>query len=373
MNFKLLRKFNFRRKFNFKKFMSSARAWVLFILSIVIIIIIYFIFADIYTPYTGDAYIQAYVVQVASQVEGRVTDICVLNNTFVKKGERLFSIDQRPFKYKVERLQAKLVQAKKQIAQLEREIEAAQAVVERQQADVIYAKKRYGEALELVKEELIAQTKLDRATDILSSKIASLNQAQADLHKAQEILAAKIGGEYALIKEVQAELALAKYDLSESTVYAPEDGYVTNLQLSVGAYVKVGQPALTFVDTHKWWIVANFRENSLERIRPGQGAELSIATYPGKIFPGKVESVEWGVSVGQGIPSGVLPQVKNQQDWVKLAQRFPVRLRLVNHDSRYPLRIGGSASVAIFTARGWFFNNLARLWLRIGTYLDYIY
>jgi hypothetical protein len=119
--------------------------------------------------------------------------------------------------------------------------------------------------------------------------------------------------------------------------------------------------------------LANFKENSMSRIRPGQDAEVSIALYPGKIFKAKVESLDWGVSAGQGTPSGGLPLVKNPQNWFKLAQRFPVRLKLTNLDSNYALRIGGSTSVTVDTGGGFILNGLARLWLRIGSYVSYIY
>ena len=207
----------------------------------------------------------------------------------------------------------------------------------------------------------------------MNAKRALVHKAEADLARARQALELRIDGDYAIIKEAESDLALAKYYLSQTTVYAPIDGYITNLQLILGSYVKVGEAVITLVDANNWWIIANFQENSLERIRPGQSAELSIATYPGKIFKGKVESIYWGVSTGQGIPSGDLPDVQNPGNWVKLAQRFPVRLTLLNLDSTYPLRIGGSVSVAVFTGKGLILNSLAKLWLRIGSYVNYIY
>lgn len=120
-------------------------------------------------------------------------------------------------------------------------------------------------------------------------------------------------------------------------------------------------------------ILANLKENSICRIRTGQNAEVSIALYPGKIFKAKVESFDWGVSAGQGTPSGELPLVKNPENWVKLAQRFPVRLKLTNLGSDYALRIGGSTSVTVDTGGGFTLNGVARLWVRIGSYVNYIY
>lgn len=120
--------------------------------------------------------------------------------------------------------------------------------------------------------------------------------------------------------------------------------------------------------------MANFRENSIGRIRTGQSAEISIAMYPGKIFKAVVENADWGVSAGQGIPSGDLPNVENPENWFNLSQRFPVRLKITNLDEeKYQLRVGGTVSVAVFTDGGFVLNSLASLWLHIGSIVDYVY
>jgi len=130
----------------------------------------------------------------------------------------------------------------------------------------------------------------------------------------------------------------------------------------------------TFVDDESWWVVANFRENSIGRIRTGQSAEISIAMYPGKIFKAVVENADWGVSAGQGIPSGDLPDVENPENWFNLSQRFPVRLKIANLDEeKYQLRVGGTVSVAVFTDGGFVLNSLASFWLHIGSIVDYVY
>jgi len=360
-------------KLNFKKFALSVKAWVYLIISLIVLIIIYYALLDQYTPYTNDAYIQAYVVQIAPQVEGPVTKVYVKNDMFVKTGQPLFEIDYRPYEYKARNLEATLVKTRQDVMQLESEIKAAEADVTQSKANFLYAQRRFDDLLPLAKKQFIPQLQLDQARDDLNAKRALVHKAEADLARARQALELKIDGDYAIIKEAESDLALAKYYLTQTRVYAPIDGYVTNLQLILGSYVKVGEAVITQVDANNWWIIANFQENSLERIRPGQPAELSIATYPGKIFKGKVESIYWGVSTGQGIPSGDLPDVQNPGNWVKLAQRFPVRLTLQNLDSTYPLRIGGSVSVAVFTEKGLILNSLAKLWLRIGSYVNYIY
>ncbi len=155
------------------------------------------------------------------------------------------------------------------------------------------------------------------------------------------------------------------------TQIAPQvEGPVTKIYVKNDSYVENRQPLLE-IDYRPYSYKVKQLQAKLVKTR--QNAEVSIALYPGKIFKAKVESLDWGVSAGQGTPSGELPLVKNPQNWFKLAQRFPVRLQLTNLDSDYALRIGGSTSVTVDTGGGFILNGLARLWLRIGSYVNYIY
>ena len=361
-------------KLSIKKPEYTARFWIVLIICLVVILIFYYAVMDRYTPYTSDAYIQSYVVQVAPQVEGRVVDIYVDNNRFVEQGDRLFSLDPRPYEYQAEQQRAELVQAGQQVDQLKSDILAAEQVVKGSRADLSYANKRYNDLLPLAEKNYIAKLELDQAIDEVSSKKAILNKSIAEYERTKQALEYTLDGEYALIRQMESELAYYEYQLAQTTVYASVDGFVTNLQLISGSYVDVGDAVLTLVDDDNWWVVANFRENSVGRIFPGQKAEISIAMYPGRIFRAEVESSDWGVSAGQGIPSGDLPVVLNPENWFSLSQRFPVRLRITNlNEEEHPLRIGGSASVAVFTGHNFFLNTLARLWLRIGSVVDYVY
>ena len=352
----------------------TPKFWIILIISVIILLIFYYALLDRYTPYTDDAYIQTYVVQVAPQVEGRVIGVYVENNQFVEEGQKLFSIDPRPYEYSVEELKATLVQTQQQVDQLKSAVVSAEQGVKQAQADLSYAQKQYDDLVPLAEKNYIAQLELDSALDQLQSQKATLGQARADLSSAEQALEYTIDGEFAIIKETESQLAYAEYNLSQTNVYAPSDGYVTNLQLVNGAYANIGDAVLTFVDDESWWIVGNFRENSVGRIKEGQSAELSIAMYPGKIFKAQVENSDWGVSSGQGVPSGYLPEVENSQNWFTLSQRFPVRLRITNLDEeKYPLRVGATTSVVVFTDRGIILNNLARLWLRIGSLVNYVY
>lgn len=352
----------------------TAKFWIILIVSIIVVLILYYALLDRYTPYTDDAYVQTYVVQVASQVEGRVVGVYVQNNEFVEEGQKLFSIDPRPYEYSVERLKASLVQTQQEVDQLKSAVISAAEGVKQAEADLIYAQRRYNDLRPLAEKNYIAELELDSALDQLRSQEATLGQAKADLASADQALEYTIDGDYAIIKEIESKLAYAEYNLSQTKVYAPSYGYVTNLQLVNGAYAEVGDAVLTFVDDQSWWVVANFRENSIGRIREGQGAEITLAMYPGKIFRAEVENTDWGVSSGQGVPSGNLPDVENPDNWFSLSQRFPVRLKITNLDEqKYPLRVGATSSVAVFTEGGIMLNGLAGLWLRIASVVNYVY
>ena len=351
----------------------TAKFWVLLIVCIILVLIIYYALLDRYTPYTSDAYIQAYVVQVAPQVEGRVIGVYVGNNQFVREGDKLFRLDPRPYEYRVEQQRAELVQARQEVDQYESDIKAAEQVVKESQANLAYAQKLYDDLVPLAEKNYIAKIELDQAIDKLNSQKAVLNQSIAEYERTKQALEYTIDGEFALIRQMESQLSYYLYQLEQTTVYASVDGFVTNLQLVSGSYIDVGDAVLTLVDDG-WWIVANFRENSIGRIREGHKAEISIAMYPGKIFEALIESADWGVSKGQGIPSGDLPDVENPENWISETQRFPVRLSITNLiEDEYPLRIGGSVSVAVYTGRNFILNALAGLWLRIGSLVNYLY
>ncbi len=201
---------------------------------------------------------------------------------------------------------------------------------------------------------------------------AARKRAQAQVRKAEQALEARIGEEHALVAEVQAELAEARLNLEWTRIYAPANGYVTNVQLRVGSYVHAGTPVMTFIDSDQWWVVANYRENCLEHIRPGQRVGLTFNTYPGRIFPGVVQTVSWGVNQGQGLPTGNLPDINEPRNWIRLAQCFQVRIT-PDLPEEFPLRVGATASVVVYTREKYWLNAVSETWQHIVAAFDYLY
>jgi len=174
------------------------------------------------------------------------------------------------------------------------------------------------------------------------------------------------------VLEVEAQLAQARLDLEWTRVYAPANGYVTNVQLREGFYIHIGTPAMTCIDGDRFWVVANYRENCLENIRPGQPVALTFKTYPGRIFRGEVQTVGWGVNEGQSAPSGTLPAISEPKNWLRLAQRFEVWIT-PHLPPEYPLRVGATGSAAVYTREEYWLNRVTHFWQKIVSYLHYLH
>jgi multidrug resistance efflux pump len=353
-----------------KRAVYSARAWVMLVIAVIMLLATYYVLSDLHTPFTTDAYVQAYVVQVAPRIEGQVVRVAVEENQPVKKGDLLFEIDPRPFEYQVELLKAKRVDAVQQVAQLEAELAAAKADIERLAADEAYAEVVAEQEKMIFKQEATTDRKYQQAIQSHKAAKAARMQGLAKAKKIEQALAAMIGEEHAIVAEVQSQLEVAQLNLEWTRVFAPANGFVTNVQLREGDYVRIGTPALTCIDSDRWWVVANYRENSLENVRKGQQVGLTINTYPGRIFTGVVDSVGWGVDQGQGAPGGLLPDVNAPKNWIRLAQRFQVRI-IPDVPPEYPLRVGTTASAAVYTKDDYWLNSVTGLWQRFEALLEH--
>jgi multidrug resistance efflux pump len=350
----------------------SARAWALFVLALIVLLIAWYALANRYTPYTSDCYVQAYVIQVAAQIDGEVTRVLVGENQTMTRGDLLFEIDPRPFEHRVANLEAKLAQAYNQVEQLASEVAALKAEEARLVAEEVYAEAVFKQEAAIFKQESTTERKYLDAVQKHKAAQAALERSRALHRKSQQAFDARLGNEHTLVAEVKAQLAEARLQLEWTRVRSPATGYVTNLQLRPGSYAHAGKPVLTCIDAEQWWVVANFRENCLERIRAGQPAGVSFNHYPGQVFSATVESVGWGVGEGQGVPSGELPIVRNPQQWVRLSQRFQVRLR-ADLAGDQPFRVGASAAVTIYTTPDSPLNPVAEAWQRVVAWFDFLY
>jgi multidrug resistance efflux pump len=253
-------------------------------------------------PWTRDAYVRANVVGVAPRIAGPIVQIPVKDNQAVKKGDLLFQIDPRTF-------QAALDQAKGVLAQTQAKLVDLEANAKR--------------AVDLLAKNVISREQYD-------DQVQAFEEAKADVEAAQ------------------ATVENSQLNLEFTTVVSPVDGYLTNVNTSPGTYVAAGQQLLALVDTSTFWVAAYFKETQISHVQPGDKVSVTLMGHNGQPFEGEVVSTAWGIFVQDGSTAGnqMLPDVPQTIDWVRLPNRFPVRVHITGQPP-VPLRIGQTASVAV--------------------------
>lgn len=295
-------------------------------------------------PTTDDAYVQADVVRIAPEVSGQVNHIYVQNQQYVKQGQLLFSIDPMPFTIALKKTQAALESIQQEIKVDQSAVVSAQSLVQQRQAELIETEKSTRRTLTLLKTHLVSVAAGDQARSKLKITQAALTAAQSQLKQSIEKLG-KPGDANAQIREAKAAIAQARLNLSYTQIRAPHEGYLAKFDLEPGATVNAYQQVFALVYSHSWSISANFKETDLARIHPGQPVTITLDLYPDHVFKGTVSSI----ASGSGASFALLPPENATGNWVKVTQRFPVKITLQNPGSHYPLRLGASATVKINT------------------------
>lgn len=302
-------------------------------------------------PTTDDAYVDADVVGIVAQVAGPLTNLTVEDNQAVHAGDLLFEIDPRPFQIQLARARAQLDETGDDVSALADAVTSAEAYVRYSEAQLRLAEAQWRRVEPLAKLGALPFQDRDKAQAGLDEARAGLADSEAKLEQAQANLGADDENNPQL-RAALAELESAELQLSYATVSAPVNGFVTDLTLSLGTYANVGSPMLSLVNTDTWRVTAYYKETQLQRIRIGQPAHVYLPAYPGVRFEGRVQGVGWGVEQQEGDGArgadGV-PTVSPTVDWVRMAQRFPVRITLVNVDAAHPLRKGMRATARIDT------------------------
>ena len=257
------------------------RRWTLAILVLGILLFGWTMIADRLTPYTGDASVRTFVVRAVPEVSGKIIEVAVRDNQIVRAGDLLYRIDPIPFRIAVERAEAKLAAAGQAVGASTAGVDAAQARVVEEIADRNNVREQAARVLELVRLGIYPVARRDQAQAQLDAAEAQVKNAQASLEQARQALGPK-GADNPQIREALAALEQARLDLTRSTLLAPGDGAVSNLQLNIGQFATAGQPALTFLDTRLVWLHAFLRENSLEYVTAGTRAEVVLDVLPGR-------------------------------------------------------------------------------------------
>lgn len=352
---------------------DPVRRWTLITLILCVLVFGWTLIADRLTPYTSDVSVRTFVVRIAPEVSGKVIEVAVRDNQIVRTGDLLFQIDQTPFRIAVERAEAKLAAAGQAIGASTAGVDAAQAQLVQEIAQRDNVREQAVRVFELVRGGIYPPARGDQARSQLETSEAQVVRAQASLEQARQALG-PVGADNPQIREALAELAQARLDLTRTTLHAPGDGVVSNLQLHIGQFAGAGQPALTFLDARLIWLNAFLRENSLEHVRAGTRAEMVLDVLPGRVLPARVESLGWGVGEGDIDTTTGLPKTRQgTSGWLAPAQRFPVQLAFET-DGGPPrgVRYNARASVILYTGDNAFVNALAWFWIRVMAVLTYV-
>jgi multidrug resistance efflux pump len=298
-------------------------------------------------PGTDDAYIEADIVGIVARVSGPIVNLPIVDNQLVEAGQLLFEVDPRPFRIAVDAARAKLDRTGQNVSASADGVSSAEAGLARAQAGLRLAEVQFKRIQPLAKVGALSFQDRDKAQANLDSAQAGVAAAKAELAEARSELG-ELGAKNADTRAALAELANAELQLEYTRAVAPVNGYVTNLGLSLGSYIGPGAPALSLVDTDSWHVLAYMKETDLRRIEIGHSAEVYLPAYPHLRFNGLVQGIGWGIDRQDGATGNEgLPSVSPTVDWVRMAQRFPVRITLVDPSPEHPLRRSMTATVRI--------------------------
>ncbi|WP_109482065.1 multidrug transporter subunit MdtN [Paraburkholderia sp. C35] len=337
---------------------SRNRYWVIALVAATVLLLVFVIHSIDREPRTDDAYVYADTIDVVPEVNGRIVELAVRDNQAVRQGELLFQIDPRPYQDALARAHASLAALNQQIALTQRTVNAqqynaqsARAAVERARAAANQAADTLHRTAPLLSQGYVSAQDVDLARTAQRATQAELAAAELQAQQA----AAAVSGVDALVAQravVEAEIAIAELNLEFATVRAPFNGRVVSLKTSTGQFASALKPVFTLIDTRHWYVVANFRETELKNIRVGTPASVYLLSDTGQRFRGEVESISYGVLPNEGglaLPGG-LPHIERTLNWVHVAQRFPVRIRVENPNAAL-FRVGTSAVAVLYPGR----------------------
>jgi multidrug resistance efflux pump len=354
----------------------ATRSIGLILVATIGLLIVLHLIGDRLTPYTSQARVHAYVVAVAPEVGGRVAKVHVRNNQLVKKGEPLFTLGSDSFTIAADKARADITATQRELVAQDAGIRVATANLEiattslrtsRQDAD------RY-ERIWKADPGAVSLRRLELSRGNLDEAKARVHAAEAQLAQAR---AARGESGDANDRLIAARSALAKADLDirRTTVFAPGDGLITDLRTDAGQVAGAGTPIMTFIAVHDGWVTADMTENNIGLMKPGQAAEVVLDVQPGQVIPGRVRSLGYGVAAGPKTQPGALPDIQNNRDFLRQAQRFPVIIEFDRDQLARAggLREGGQAEVVVYTSDNPVMNALGRLYIRVMSLLAYAY
>lgn len=328
-------------------------------------------------PWTRDGQVRANVIEVAPRVSGPIVNLPIRDNQFVKAGDLLFEIDPRTYEAAYAEAQARLDQTIDQLASLDKQVEAAAASIKQYEsaikqtesqlasakAQLTEDKNQYDRAVPLVRDDRISQARFDvfqknldvatanlaRAQGAVVQANAALIQAQANYESAVATRGAP-GEDNAQLRTARAEVETTRLNLDFTKVYASVDGFIANLTLRLGSQAVANQPMLALIDADSFWIDAYFRETFVGDIEPGNRVAITLMSHPDTVIAGFVDSIGRGIAKRDGSTGvNLLPNVSPTFEWIRLAQRIPIRVEVGDLPPGVELLVGNTASVLVMT------------------------
>jgi multidrug resistance efflux pump len=322
-------------------------------------------------PFTDNARIYFPVTPVLPAVKGRVIEVPIQANTPLKEGQELFRIDPKPYEYVVAQKQAALAEAEQSVKQLKSSLDRATADYERANAQMALAQQTYDRQAELLQRNVVAQATLDTAQRSLETARQSVAGASADQERARLAFTSDIGGLNPTVARLRAELADAQYDLDQTVVRAPTPGFVTQMGLRPGMYVVPApfRPVMSFIHDKDRTLSAAFQQNSLQRVRAGDEAEVAFDAVPGRVFKGKVRTLVDAIASGQLQATGLLIDVGERSS----GGRAVAIIDVLDDMSEYQIPAGAYAQVAIYTHHWHHLSVIRRVLLRMRSWQNFIF
>jgi len=355
---------------------DPVKRWTIIVLAISVALVFWYLRADRVTPMTSQARVHARVVPVAPEVSGTISSVSVANNQVVEAGQPLFVIDGERYRLAVQQAEATLEQAYQALGAAESNVKAAQAALDSAIAGMDRSRLD-AERMRRIREQdpgAISQRRLESAEASYAQARGRVEASRANLQAAIE-QRGKTGDENAAVLQARSGLDNARLNLERSIVRAPEKGVVTGVQLDKGGFAAAGHPQLTFIATHNIWVQADFKENNLGHIDPGDEVAMVFDVLPGHVVEGTVREISFGVDVGDP-PLGKLPSIKNDKNWLRPAQRYSVLIDFelpTDERGKTRMKVGSQATVVVYTGTHPVFNVLGRLIMRLRSLLEYAY
>jgi membrane fusion protein (multidrug efflux system) len=315
---------------------------------------------------TENAYVKADIAQISAEIAGRVHDVLVQDHAEVRAGDVLLTLDREPFRVAHAKAEAELDATRAQVSTLVATWREAKSELQEAVSKVAYWNAQLARQKTLQERGIVASSKYE---EIENNAIAAEDRAGVMRMKIER-MAAQLGGnperpidQHPMVREKQAERERAELDLARTTIRAPVDGTAVNVKLQKGEQIKVATVLFALVTNTRPWVEANFKETELTHVRKGLTATVELDTYPGVVWQAEVDSI----SPATGAEFALLPPQNASGNWVKVVQRLPVRLRLIQQPGEPPLRAGMTASVKVDTGRERSLSSLLGSWKAFAT------